>query len=151
VPLPASALKAASAVLWNPANCHRAVALTFEQFRYGFANAVDDDEAHELYEQFHVAGSGIPIFQAAFANINPRTEAKADADNPARGPLLVISGEKDHQAPPAIAEASYKRQAKNPAVTEIVEIPDRGHSLTIDRGWRDIAQTCLNFIARFVK
>jgi non-heme chloroperoxidase len=150
LPLPASALKASAAVLSNPANRHRAVALTFEQFQFGFANAVSEDEAHQLYENFHVAGSGVPIFQAAFANINPRTEAKADNMNPDRGPMLVISGEKDHQVPWAIAEATYKRQAKNPGVTEIVEIPNRGHSLTIDAGWQEVAQTALGFIARFV-
>src|ERR1700689_1453452 len=143
LPLPASAPKASAEVLSNPANWHRAVALTFEQFQFGFANAVSEDEAHELYENFHVAGSGVPIFQAAFANINPRTEAQADNMNPDRGPMLVISGEKDHQVPWAIAEATYKRQAKNPGVTEIVEIPNRGHSLTIDAGWQEVAQTAL--------
>jgi len=99
LPLPATALKASAAVLSKPANRHRAVALTFEQFRFGFANAVSEDEAHQLYETFSVAGSGVPIFQAAFANINPRSEAWADAHNPERGPLLVISGEQDHQVP----------------------------------------------------
>ena len=139
-----------AAVLTNPANRHRAVALTFEQFRYGFGNAVSEDEARQLYEQYHVAGSGIPIFQAAFANFNPRTEAKADKKNPDRGPMLIIGGEKDHQVPWAIAHATYKEQSENPGVTEIAEIPDRGHSLTIDSGWQEVAQTCLDFIRRFV-
>jgi pimeloyl-ACP methyl ester carboxylesterase len=150
LPLPISALKAAAAVLTNPANRGRAVALTFEQFRYGFANAVSDEEAHELYDEFHVAGSGVPIFQAAFANINPRTEAKADKENPDRGPMLIACGELDHQAPWAIAKASYELQAKNPGVTEIVEIPGRGHSITIDSGWKDVAQISLDFVRRFV-
>ena len=151
LPLPASALKASAAVLSNPANRGRAVALTFEQFQYGFANAVSEDEAHQLYDKYHVAGSGVPIFQAAFANINPRTEAKADKKNPDRGPMLIISGEKDHQVPWAIAEATYKKQRKNPGVTEVVEIADRGHSLTIDAGWQEVAQTTLDFIGRFAK
>ncbi|HEV7652608.1 MAG TPA: alpha/beta hydrolase [Actinophytocola sp.] len=151
LPLPVSAIKASSAVLTNPANRHRAVALTYEQFRYGFANAVTEDEAHKLYEEFHVAGSGVPIFQAAFANINPRTEAKVDNESPHRGPMLVISGEVDHQVPWAIANATYKRQHKNTAAdTEIVEMPNRGHSLTIDDGWQDVAQTALDFIRRYV-
>ena len=151
LPLPVAALKAAAPVLHNPANRHRAVALTFEQFRYGFANAVDETEARELYDTYHVPGSGVPLFQAAFANINPRTEAKADKKNPERGPMLIVSGELDHQAPWAIANASYKKQAKNEhAVTEIVEIPNRGHSLTIDSGWQEVAQTALDFIQRFV-
>ncbi len=151
LPLPASALKASSAVLTNPANRHRAVALTFEQFKYGFANAVGDQEAHELYEKYHVAGSGVPIFQAAFANINPRTEVKADNLNPDRGPLLVISGEYDHQVPHAIAHATYERQLKNPGTTEFAELPGRGHSLTIDSGWQEVAAAALDFVGRFVK
>ena len=112
LPLPIAALKAGSAVLSNPANRHRAVALTFEQFRYGFGNAVSEEEAQELYEKFHVAGSGVPVFQAAFANINPRSELKADNRTPERGPLLVVAGELDHQAPHAIAKATYKRQTR---------------------------------------
>ncbi len=152
LPLPLDALRAAAPVLLNPANRHRAITLTYEQFRFGFANAVTEQEAHELYEQFHVAGSGIPLFQAAFANINPRTEVQADKTTPDRGPMLIISGEKDHQAPSAIAEATFKQQQKNQtAVTEFVEIPNRGHSLTIDSGWQQVAQTCLDFISRFVK
>jgi pimeloyl-ACP methyl ester carboxylesterase len=151
LPVPISSLRSAFPVLKNPANRHRAVALTFEQFRYGFANAVDETEARELYDTYHVPGSGVPLFQAAFANINPRTEAKADKKNPERGPMLIVSGELDHQAPWAIANASYKKQAKNEhAVTEIVEIPNRGHSLTIDSGWQEVAQTALDFIQRFV-
>src|SRR5271165_715052 len=102
LPLPFSALKASAGVLRNPANRHRAVPLSYEQFRYGFANAISEDEAHELYEQFSVPGSGAPLFQAATANLNPFTEAKVDTKNPDRGPLLIISGEKDHQVPGSI-------------------------------------------------
>lgn len=149
LPLPLSALKSASVVIGNPANRSRAVTLTFDQFRYGFANAVEEDEARALYETCHVAGSGIPLFQAAFANVNPGTEVKADNKNPQRGPMLIISGELDHQVPWAIANATFKRQSKNESVTEIVEIPGRGHSLTIDAGWKEVAQTALNFVARF--
>jgi non-heme chloroperoxidase len=151
LPLPAAALKSASAVLSNPANRHRAVALSFEQFRYGFANALSEEEAKELYETYHVAGSGVPVFQAAFANINPRSETKVDNKNPDRGPMLIIGGELDHQAPWAITEATYKRQKKNVSTTEVVEIAGRGHSLTIDHGWEEVAQTALDFIGRFVK
>jgi non-heme chloroperoxidase len=150
LPLPFSALKASTAVLRNPANRHRAIPLSFEQFRYGFANAISEDEAKELYAEFSVPGAGAPIFQAASANLNPWTEAKVDAKNPDRGPLLITSGEKDHQVPWAISHASYKRQQHNPGVTEIVEIPGRGHALTIDSRWREVAGICLEFIERFV-
>ena len=149
LPLPLSALKAASPVLKNPANRGKAVALTYEQFRYAFANAVEQDEAKELYETYSVAGSGRPLFQAATANFNPRTDAQVDSKNPKRGPLLIISGEKDHTVPWAIANASFKKQKRNEGVTEIVEMPGRGHSLTIDHGWREVADTALAFVQRF--
>ena len=151
LPLPVSALKSAAPVLGNPANHGRAVPLTYEQFRFAFANAVGEDEAQELYNTYAVPGSEVPLFQAATANLNPWTEAKVRSKNPDRGPLLIIDGEKDHTVPWAIANASYKKQKRNKGVTEIVKIPGRGHSLTIDHGWRDVADTALDFIRRFVK
>jgi non-heme chloroperoxidase len=151
LPLPISALKSASPVLGNPANRNRAVPLTREQFRYGFANAVSEDEAKELYETFAVPASGAPLFQAAAANLNPWTEAKVDSKNPDRGPLLIISGEKDNTVPWAIANASFKRQKRNQSVTEIIEMPNRGHALVIDSGWREVADTALAFVRRFVQ
>jgi pimeloyl-ACP methyl ester carboxylesterase len=150
LPLPFSALKSASPVLGNPANRNRAIPLTYEQFRFGFANAVSEDEAKELYETYAVPASGAPLFQAATANLNPWTEAKADTKNPDRGPLLIISGQKDHTVPWAIANASYKKQKRNEGVTEIVEMPNRGHALVIDSGWREVADTALAFVQRFV-
>jgi non-heme chloroperoxidase len=149
LPLPLSALKSARPVLSNPANRSRAVPLTFEQFRFAFANAVSEEEAKELYETFAVPASGAPLFQAASANLNPWTEAKVDSENPERGPLLILSGEKDNTVPWAIANASYKKQLRNAAVTEIEEIPNRGHALTIDSGWREVADRALAFVKRF--
>ena len=151
LPLPISSLRSASPVLGNPANRNRAVPLTYEQFRFAFANAVSEDEAKQLYETFAVPASGKPLFQAASANLNPWTEAKVDTKNPERGPLLIIDGEKDNTVPWAIANASFKRQQRNEGVTEIVKIPNRGHSLTIDGGWREVADTALKFVQRFVK
>jgi pimeloyl-ACP methyl ester carboxylesterase len=150
LPLPLSALKSAAPVIGNPANHSRAVPLTFDQFRYGFANAVSEEEAKELYDTFAVPASGVPLFQAATANLNPWTEAKVDTKNPDRGPLLIISGEKDNTVPWTIANASFKRQQRNPGITEIVEMPNRGHALVIDSGWREVADTALTFIRRFV-
>jgi non-heme chloroperoxidase len=150
LPLPISSLKSAWPVLGNPANRNRAVPLTFEQFRFGFANAVSEEEAQELYEDFAVPASGAPLFQASTANLNPWTEAKVDTGNPERGPLLVISGEKDNTVPPVIANASFERQLRNSSATEIVEIANRGHALTVDSGWREVADTALKFIQRFV-
>ena len=150
LPLPISALRAASPVLSNPLNRGRAIPLTYDQFRYAFTNAVSEDEARELYDAFAVPTPGEPLFQAAFANLNPWTEAKVDTRNPDRGPLLILDGELDNTVPWAIANASYKQQKKNPGVTEIVKVPGRGHSLTIDGGWREVADISLAFIQRFV-
>lgn len=150
LPLPISALKSASPVLGNPANRLRAIPLTYDQFRFAFANAVPEEEARQLYETFAVPASGAPLFQAASANLNPWTRAKVDRTNPERGPLLIISGERDHTVPPAISMAAYKKQRRNDGVTEFSEIPGRGHALTIDSGWREVADTALGFIQRFV-
>jgi pimeloyl-ACP methyl ester carboxylesterase len=150
LPLPVSALRSAMPVLANPANHGRAVTLTLGQFRYGWANAVSEQEAKQLHDTFHVPAPGAPLFQAASANLNPWTEAKVDSRNPERGPLLIVSGAADHTVPWAIANASFKRQRRNTGVTEIVEIPNRGHALTIDSGWREVADTALAFVRRFV-
>jgi non-heme chloroperoxidase len=150
LPLPFSALKSAWPVLGNPANRNRAIPLTFDQFRFGFANAVSEQEAKELYETFAVPASGAPLFQAAAANLNPWTEAKVDIENRERGPLLIISGEKDNTVPWSIANASFKQQQRNAGVTEIIEMANRGHALTIDSGWREVAETSLAFVKRFV-
>ncbi|MFC5789072.1 alpha/beta hydrolase [Agromyces tardus] len=147
--LPASSLKSASPVLANPANYGRAVSLTLEQFTYGWANKVDADEAKQLYETYHVPASGVPLFQAATANLNPFAETKVDTKNPERGPLLLISGDGDNTVPPAIVESSYKLQSRNPGVTEFASIPNRGHSLIIDSGWREVADEALAFVERY--
>ncbi len=149
LPLPASVLKGVGPFLVDPRTRGRAITLTFDQFKYGWTNALDEQESKELYETFHVAGSGIALVQMGNANLNPWTEAKVDTKNPDRGPLLIIDGEKDHTVPWAIANAAYKRQKHNPGVTEIVKVPNRGHSLTIDHGWREVAQATLDFIKRF--
>src|SRR5687768_9633625 len=149
LPLPYSTLKVSAPILRNPLNRGRAITLSFDQFRYGWTNAIEsDDEARALYDEFHVAAPGVALMQMANANLNPFTEAKVDTKNPDRGPLLIIDGEKDHTVPLAIANAAYKRQRRNPSVTEIVKIPNRGHSLTIDHGWREVAQTALDFVKR---
>jgi len=149
LPLPVSALRVAGPALSNPANRHRAVPLTYDQFRYAFANAVTEDEAKQLYETFAVPAAARPLFQGAAANLNPWTEAKVDTGNPGRGPMLLIAGEKDHTAPSAITRASYKHQQHNPGVTEMAEMPGRGHALIIDSGWREVADTALAFVQRF--
>jgi non-heme chloroperoxidase len=151
LPLPISSLKSASPVLGNPLNRGKAIALTFDQFKYGWANNLDDTEARELYETFHVPASGAPLFQAAVANFNPfGGETQLDSKNPERGPLLIIAGDSDNTVPTAITNASYKIQSKNPGITEIEHIKGRGHSLVIDHGWKDVADAALTFVKRFI-
>jgi non-heme chloroperoxidase len=150
LPLPVSTLRVSAPILRNPLNRSKAITLTFDQFKYGWGNALSEEESKHLYETYHVAGSAAALMQMANANVNPWTEAKLDPKNPKRGPLLIIDGEKDHTVPWAIANASYKRQRHNEAVTEIVQMPNRGHALTIDSGWREVAQTALDFVKRFV-
>ena len=147
--LPIPALRSTLPVLRNPLNRGRAISLTLDQFRYGWANALDAEEAKQLHETFHVPAPGAPIFQAAMANLNPWTETKVDSRNPERGPLLIVDGEKDHSVPPAMTSASYRKQRRNEGVTEFVQIPNRGHSLTIDSGWREVADIALGFVKRF--
>jgi non-heme chloroperoxidase len=147
--LPLSSLRAGAPVLGHPATRHRAVPLTYEQFRYSFANAVDEDQARRLFNTFAVPAPGAPLWQAAAANFNPRTEDKVDTKNPGRGPMLIISGEKDHTVPHVLSRTAYERQQKNPGVTEFAEIPGRGHALTIDDGWQEVAGTALTFVRRF--
>jgi pimeloyl-ACP methyl ester carboxylesterase len=150
LPLPISTLRVTIPLVRNPLNRWRAVTLTLDQFKYGWANALDDEEAKRLYEAYHVAGPGVALMQMANANLNPWTEAKVDSRNPDRGPLLILEGESDHTVAPAIAKASYERQRQNPGVTEFEKVPNRGHSLTIDHGWREVAEKALAFVKRFV-
>jgi pimeloyl-ACP methyl ester carboxylesterase len=150
LPLPYSTLKVSAPILRNPLNRGRAITLTFDQFKYGWANALDEEEARRLYDTYHVAAPGVALMQMANANLNPFTEAKVDTKNRERGPLLIIEGDDDHTVHPAIAKAAYKRQRRNEGVTELKTIPNRGHALTIDSGWREVAQTALDFVKRFV-
>ncbi|HKB50848.1 MAG TPA: alpha/beta hydrolase [Solirubrobacterales bacterium] len=149
LPLPIAAIRSTLPVLRNPLNRSRAIPLNLDQFRYGWANALSEEEAQQLHETFHVPAPGAPIFQAAMANLNPGTEAKVDSKSPERGPLLIFTGEKDHSVPPAMSNAAYKKQRRNPGVTELAEVSNRGHSLTIDSGWREVADTALAFVKRF--
>ncbi|MGW4995937.1 alpha/beta hydrolase [Streptomyces mirabilis] len=146
LPLPLSSLRGAWPVIGNPLNYRRSVTLTYPQFRFAFANAVSETEAQRLYEAHPVACSGKPLFQAATANFNPWTQLTVDTRNPQRGPMLIIGGEKDNIAAPAIIAASYKQQAKNPGTTRTVQIPGRGHSLVFDSGWEEVAETALTFL-----
>ncbi len=149
LPLPIAALRSTFPVLANPANRGRAITLSFEQFRYSWANGTSEEEARRVYERFHVAAPGKPIFQAAVANLNPATELRVDTKAADRGPLLLFTGGVDHAVPPAMSRAAYKKQRRNPSPTEHIELADRGHSLVIDDRWREVCEASLEFIGRF--
>jgi non-heme chloroperoxidase len=144
--LPPSALRVASIALRSPGNKKKAVALTEKQFRYGFANALTESESAELFERWTIPSPGKPLFEAASANFSPHSPAKVNTANKTRGPLLVTSGGKDHTVPAAVSHATVKQYAHSPALTELKEFPDRGHSLTIDAGWSEVADAVLDWL-----
>jgi pimeloyl-ACP methyl ester carboxylesterase len=144
--LPPSALRVASIALRRPASRNQAVSLTAEQFRYGFGNALPAQESGELYERWAIPSPGRPLFEAAMANFVPRSPAKVDTGNKTRGPLLITADGHDHTVPAAISHATRRLYHKSPAVTDLREFPDRGHSLTIDHGWREVAQAVLDWL-----
>jgi non-heme chloroperoxidase len=144
--LPPSALRVASVALRNPANRDRAVSLTREQFRYGFGNAIPEQESNELYDRWTIPSPGRPLFEAAFANLMPSSPASVETGSTTRGPLLLTAGGKDHTVPPAVPRAALKRYRKSPAITELKEFPDRGHTLAIDEGWREVADSVLDWL-----
>jgi pimeloyl-ACP methyl ester carboxylesterase len=148
LPLPLSALHSTLPVFKNPANKHKAVSLTAEQFRYSFANAVSEEESSALYERWAIPAPGKPLFEAAAANFSLHSPAKVNTDNEGRGPLLLIMGGRDHTVPEAITKATVKQYRHSSAVTELEEFSDRGHSLTIDSGWREVADVCLAWLAK---
>jgi len=147
LPLPLSSLRATLPVFKNPANRHRSVMLTAEQFRYSFGNALSDEESGELYERWVVPAPGKPLFEAAAANFSLHSPAKVDTRNPSRGPLLLIMGGQDHTVPEAITKSTLKQYRYSPAATELLEFSDRGHSLTIDAGWSQVAKACLSWLS----
>ncbi len=146
-PLPFAQLRSGSPVLSNPANKKRAVSLTAKQFRYGFGNAIDKAASDALYERWTIPSPGRPLFEAAFANFHKDSPAKVDTKNTKRGPLLLISGQKDHTVPDVVTRAAYKLYGDSTAVTDLKQFPDRGHSLVIDNGWHEIADYVLGWLA----
>jgi pimeloyl-ACP methyl ester carboxylesterase len=146
--LPPSALRVASIALRNPANSKRAVSLTPQQFRYGFGNAIPEAESADLFERWTIPSPGKPLFEAASANFTPSSPAAVDTKNSTRGPLLLIAGGKDHTVPAAITRSTLKQYRHSAAVTDYKEFPDRGHSLGIDHGWREIADYSLEWLKR---
>jgi hypothetical protein len=148
LPLPLSALHSTLPVFKNPANIHRAVSLTPEQFRYGFGNAISEDESYALWEKWTIPSPGRPLFEAAAANFSPHSPAAVNTGNDERGPLLLIAGGKDHTVPEVITKATQKQYRHSDAVTDLIDFPDRGHSLTIDEGWSEVAETSLGWLRK---
>jgi pimeloyl-ACP methyl ester carboxylesterase len=148
LPLPLSALRSTLPVFKNPANRHKAVSLTAEQFRYAFGNAITEEESQALYDRWTIPAPGKPLFEAAAANFDPHSPAKVDTANELRGPLLLITGGKDHTVPEAVTRSTLKQYRHSDAVTDLIEFPDKAHSLTIDSGWREVADTALSWLGK---
>lgn len=148
LPLPLSALRATLPVFRNPTNKNKAVSLTAEQFRYAFGNAVSEEESQELFERWAIPAPGKPLFEAAAANFNPHSPAKVDTENDTRGPLLLIMGGRDHTVPESVTRATLKQYRHSDAVTDLQDFPDRAHSLTVDGGWRDVADFSLSWLKK---
>lgn len=144
--LPLSALRSAFPVLGNPFNFNRAVSLTEAQFRFGFTNAVSEQEAHELYAKYAMPAPGRPLFQAATATLNPNSATKVNVANETRGPLLLIAGAADTTVPPVLVKSTLRAYGKSKAVTEFKEFGGRGHSLVIDSGWNELADYILTWL-----
>ena len=146
LPLPLAQIRAALPVLGNPANLHKAISLTAKQFRFGFGNALTEEESDDLYEQWSIPAPARPLFQAAVANFALHSEAKVNTANQQRGPLLLISGTKDHTVPDVTTRSTLKQYRDSTAVTELKQFEGRGHSLTIDSGWREVADATLEWL-----
>ncbi|HTO98291.1 MAG TPA: alpha/beta hydrolase [Myxococcales bacterium] len=144
--LPLSALRSSLPVLGNPLNFKRAVSLTEHQFRFGFTNAVPEEEAKELYARYAMPAPARPLFQAATATLNPVSATRVNVENKTRGPLLLVSGDKDNTVPPVLVKSTLRAYSKSPAITELKEFAGRGHSLVIDSGWRELAEYSLAWL-----
>jgi len=146
LPLPLAQIRAALPVLGNPANLHKAISLTAKQFRFGFGNELTAEESDNLYEQWSIPAPARPLFQAAVANFVLHSEAKVNTANQTRGPLLLISGKQDHTVPDVTTRSTLKQYRASTAVTELRQFEGRGHSLTIDSGWREVADATLEWL-----
>jgi pimeloyl-ACP methyl ester carboxylesterase len=143
--LPFAQLRSALPVLGNPANRHRTVALTADQFRYAFGNAIPAEESDALHEAWTIPGPGRPLFEDATANFHRHSPAAVDTDRTDRGPLLLVTGTEDHTVPRSVTAAVHRMYG--PEVTDYQEFEGRGHSLTLDSGWPDVADACLAWLA----
>lgn len=146
LPLPLSSLWATLPVFKNPANRHRSVSLTSDQFHFAFGNAIPRAQSDVLWDTWTIPSPGRPLFEAAAANFTLHAPTEVNTRNSDRGPLLLIMGGEDHTVPEAITKSTMKQYRHTTAVTDLVEFADRGHSLTIDSRWPDVAESCLSWL-----
>jgi pimeloyl-ACP methyl ester carboxylesterase len=143
--VPLSQVKAGFPVLKNPANRHRAVGLTHEQWHYAFTNTFSQEQSRALYERYHIPASGLIFWGSALANIHPgHTDTWVNYKNDDRAPLLFISGSEDHLMPPKIQRSNAKHY-KSDTVTEVKEYEGKAHFLPAQEGWEDIADYALEW------
>jgi alpha-beta hydrolase superfamily lysophospholipase len=143
--LPLSTLRVGAVALKNPANVHRSVALSAEQFHYAFANTLSEEESQKVYERYAIPGPGRTLFQASLANFNPHAATRVDFHNDQRAPLLLIAGGKDHIAPAAVTRANAKLQSRSKAITAFKEFPERSHFTLGQEGWEEVADFALQW------
>jgi pimeloyl-ACP methyl ester carboxylesterase len=142
--VPLSQVKATFPVLKNPANRHRAVGFTFDQWHYAFTNTFSEEESRALYERYHIPASGSVFWGSALANIHPgHDDSYVDYRNDDRAPLLFISGSEDHLMPPKIQQSNAKHY-KSATITEVKEF-DGPHLLPAAPGWEEVADYALSW------
>jgi pimeloyl-ACP methyl ester carboxylesterase len=143
--VPLSQLKSTFPVLKSPANRHKAVGLTLDEWTYAFTNTFTAEESQALYERYHIPANGGILWGGVLANLQPgHQDTWVDYHNDDRAPLLFVSGSEDHIMPPAIQQSNQKHY-KSKTVTEIREYPGYAHLLPAQQGWEGIADDVLDW------
>jgi esterase/lipase len=144
--VPYSQLKSTLPVLGNPKNKKRTVSLTARQFQYSFGNAIDEAESNELFEKWNIPAPGRPLFEDATSALSRNSSAAVDTQTAVRGPLLLTAGLEDHMVPPIVTQQVFSLYRESSSRTDYRQFPGRGHSLTIDHGWQEVAQSTIDWL-----
>lgn len=142
--LPVSVIRAAWPALKNPFDINGIVDLSFDEFKYAFANGIPEDEALAGYNRYYIPSPKRPLIQVAFANFNPKAVNIVDYNNADRAPLLFIGGTSDHITPPSV-NMENRRAYKTKTITEYKEFSLRPHFTVAQSGWEEVADYALNW------
>ncbi len=148
--LPPAQIRTVWPALRNPANINKTVPLTPKQFRFRFTNTMNDADSQAAYERYYVPGPGRVLFQAGFANFNPRAVTKVDFQKDDRPPLLVIGNDRDHTVPASVSKEAAKRLGKSKAAVDYKEFAGRPHFTAGAPGWEAVADYALDWADRHV-